>query len=90
MQVGVRQGGVLSSVLFAVYLDELICKLKSSGLGLYVLGTFMGCIVYADDILLLSNSVSNLQKMVDICADVVNGLGLCFNTLKSVVLRVGN
>ena len=32
-QNGVKQGGVLSPLLFAVYIDELLCKLKQSGYG---------------------------------------------------------
>ena len=32
---GVRQGGVLSSILFTVYMDELLCWLASLGIGCY-------------------------------------------------------
>ena len=32
---GVRQGGVLSPVLFSVYMDGLLYKLKESGVGCY-------------------------------------------------------
>jgi len=30
---------------------------------------FLGCIMYADDLLLLSPSVCDLQKMIDTCVD---------------------
>ena len=33
---GVRQGGVLSPYLFAVFIDSIVDKIKSSGLGCYV------------------------------------------------------
>jgi len=33
---GVRQGGVLSPFLFAVYVDELIERLRASGSGIYI------------------------------------------------------
>ena len=38
---GVRQGGVLSPVLFSVYVDELIVKLRSSGYGIYIGSLFV-------------------------------------------------
>ena len=33
---GVKQGGVLSPILFCVYLDELLLRLKCSGLGCHI------------------------------------------------------
>jgi len=41
---GVRQGGVISPVLFSVYVDELIVKLRSSGYGIYIGSLFCACI----------------------------------------------
>jgi len=39
MSCGVRQGGVLSLVLFAVYVDDILRRLSASGLGCF-LGDF--------------------------------------------------
>jgi len=58
---GVRQGGVLSPVLFGVYVNSLIYALISSGLGCHVAGVHVGCVMYADDLLLMSGSLHNLQ-----------------------------
>ncbi len=33
---GVKQGGVLSPILFAIYVDGLLHKLQNSGVGCYV------------------------------------------------------
>ena len=41
---GVRQGGVLSPLLFAVYVDDLIAKLRCSGFGIHIGSLFYGCI----------------------------------------------
>ena len=46
---GVRQGGILSPLLFAVYVDVSVRKLKQSGYGCKIHGLFTGCILYADD-----------------------------------------
>ena len=64
---GVRQGAVSSPLLFSVYIDELLVKLRGSGLGCWVDHCFFGCLGYADDLLLLSSSRSGLQAMVTMC-----------------------
>ena len=51
---GVRQGGVLSPVLFAVYLDGLLEELSDSGVGCYWGHMFAGALCYADDIVILA------------------------------------
>ena len=44
---------------------------------------FLGCIMYADDLVLLCPSICRLKKMLDICVDEVTGLHLKLNTKKS-------
>ena len=58
----VRQGGVLSPVLFAVYDNDLIPELKRSGYGIHVGSLFIGCVLYDHDIVLLSASCYGLQN----------------------------
>lgn len=64
---GIRQGGVLSQFLFAVYVHDLIVELRQSGMGLYIDSTFLGALLYADDIALLACSGLSLQKIIKIC-----------------------
>jgi hypothetical protein len=45
--------------------------------------------MYADDLLLLSISISHLQKMIDICLEVLGSCFLDINPSKSVGLRIG-
>ena len=52
VSIGVRQGGVLSPYLFAVYLDGLLEELSNSGVGCYWGSSFVGVLAYADDIVL--------------------------------------
>jgi len=44
-------------------------KLEHSKLGCYVGATYTGCIMYADDIVLIAASLTMLQKMIDIVVD---------------------
>jgi len=86
---GVRQGGVLSPVLFAVYTDDLIVKLTKANLGCCIGNVSFCCLFYADDIVLLSGSLYKLQLMLNICDVEIRTLDLKFNPLKCHVLRVG-
>ena len=54
----------LSPFLFAIYVDDLIVKLRQFGFGLYVGSLFIGCILYADNLTLLSCSCYGLQKLI--------------------------
>ena len=64
---GVRQGSVLSPVLFAMYLDGLLDELSDSGVGCYWRWLFAGAFCYADDVVLLAPCASALRIMLTIC-----------------------
>jgi len=50
---------------------------------------YLGCIAYADDIILLSASLSSLQKMLDICYSCSSDLDIIFNPKKSCLFCIG-
>jgi len=54
---GVKQGDVLSPVIFTVYTDGLLVKLSNANVGCYVGEVFVGVLAYADDIVLLAPTV---------------------------------
>ena len=87
---GVKQGGVLSPILFTVYIDELLLKLRSSGYGCYIDDTFVGALGYADDITLLSPSIRGLKQMVHICETFATEYDIKFNEKKTVAMHLGN
>ena len=89
MFTGVRQGGILSPYLFAILVDDILMKLKSSGLGCRICGLVFNAITYADDLLLLSISLTDLQAMVNLCATEFEAIGLALNIKKSVCMRIG-
>jgi len=66
---GVRQGGVLSPYLFAVYLDELSIQLGSARVGCTVGNMVVNHLMFADDICVFSPSISGLQCLLNICGD---------------------
>ena len=66
---GFRQGSVISCLLFNIYINKLIFKLKNSGNGCYIHGIFAECVFHADNVLLLSGSMIKLQKLLDLSTE---------------------
>ena len=67
MRSVVRQGGVFSPILFAIYIDGLIKKLQHSGYGCFIGKTYAGVLGYAYDLALVAPLVFALRKMIIIC-----------------------
>ena len=86
---GVKQGEVISPILFAVYYDELIAKLARSGYGWRISQHVVGALSYADDITLLSPSVQGLQYMVNICEEYGKEFHVTFNDKKTTGMVFG-
>ena len=84
---GVRQGGVLSPVLFAVYVNGIIERLSRSHHGVRIGETYLGCVMYADDLILMSASLCDLQAMVDICSVELESIDRQLHGAKSQVIR---
>lgn len=63
---GVRQEGILSPILFTVYIDELLQWLANIGVGCHWKGMFAGCLCYADDLAVLAPSAHALRRMLKV------------------------
>ena len=77
---GVKQGAVLSAIIFCVYIDDLISQLRRNRTGCWVNGDYVGVIVYADDIVLLSPTLDGLQEMIHTCSTYAKNHNLSFST----------
>jgi hypothetical protein len=86
---GVKQGGVLSPILFTIYIDELLLKLKQSSLGCHFNSQYVGVLGYADDLTLMSPSIRSLNKMLDICKYFAADFNITFNPKKTLCIKFG-
>ena len=86
---GVRQGGVLSAKFWALYMDDLVMILRSTGKGCHIMDTFIACILYADDVCLLAPSRSAIQLLLDLCNEYAESLCIKYNERKSKLMYFG-
>lgn len=83
---GIRQGSIISPILFCVYIDGLVKALRDANDGCWLGDTYFGVLIYADDITLLSPSVSGLSKMLKVCQLFCETRGVRFNPKKSICM----
>lgn len=85
---GVRQGGIISPLLFNLYVDELIKRLVLSDLGCHIGHMYTGCIGYADDFTLLAPSLGALQGMLNICQKFGEEFSVKYNSTKTECMHI--
>lgn len=90
---GVKQGDPLSPILFIIVMDSLAKILTDRGLGPTLNAhrdpTFhhqIPCLLYADDIVLLSNTSSDLKAMLDLTTAWLNQHCMTANPKKSGIM----
>lgn len=86
---GVKQGCVLSPILFNAYINELAKMFKECNTGVNICDVQIGCLFWADDVVLIAKDEKELQKMLDIASSFSRIWGLGFNYDKSNVMIVG-
>ena len=89
-QNGVKQGGVLSPILFTIYFDELLSNLESSGVGCFVGNTFMGALAYADDVVILAQTKTAVNILLSVASKFAKEYNVVFNAKKTKYVYFGN
>jgi hypothetical protein len=79
---GVKQGGIASPVLFTIYMDILLKHLETCGAGCMVGNSYFGALSYADDLAILSPTITGLQLMLNECQKFGDEYGVCYNPTK--------
>ena len=65
LYTGVRQGCVMSPILFSLFVNGLAREIKAVGKGVQVGRQKVQLLLYADDIVLISDTQKDLQSMLD-------------------------
>ena len=86
---GVRQGGILSTHLYKLYLDPLLQSLQADGLGFSFGATYCGAPTCADDVFLIARSEWELQAMLDRAAKFANERRYILHPQKSCIMIIG-
>ena len=82
--IGVKQGCPLSPTLFGLYIDEMAEYLeKKGGKGAQLGGTQIPLLLYADDIVLISDSPEEMQKHLNILRIFALDSGMSVNLGKT-------
>ena len=87
--VGVKQGGPSSPLLFSIYSEELIKRIKRMGCGVRIGKLVIGIICFADDVLLICNRLSEMQSMLKECEKYGLETMIKWNPTKTVFCRFG-
>ena len=83
---GVKQGGIISPMLFNLYMDDLSLMLNCSGIGGYIGTSFINHLCCSDDLCLISLSSSGMQHLLNICNEYATTKKLVYNGSKSFSL----
>ncbi|RNL64605.1 hypothetical protein D7I40_24535, partial [Citrobacter sp. MH181794] len=89
---GVRQGCVISPVLFIIVLDQIIQRTNATARNgiQWTLQEKLHDLDYADDICLMSHTFSGIQEKLNELATNAESVGLKINIKKTKLVRIGS
>ena len=86
---GLRQGSVLSPLLFSIFIADVIDEWRRRGLGVRIGGRLLGGLLFADDIVLIADTADHLQQAMDIMSEHARRWRYRFSNSKCAVVVSG-
>ena len=84
---GVKQGDIISPILFSMYLNDLATGIKQLNCGIDIDGLNLAILLYADDIVLMAPDEESLQKMISFVNTWCKKWKMAVNTDKTQVVH---
>jgi hypothetical protein len=94
LQVGTVQGSPVSPLLFILFINPMIERLKALGRGINLLSDhhaaehLISCLLFADDTCLVAENLSDLRAMIEVCRVWAADFGMKFNGSKSELIQL--
>ncbi|CAC5386914.1 unnamed protein product [Mytilus coruscus] len=83
---GVRQGGILSTHLYKVFVQDLLVELEENALGYHLGNVYVGTPTCADDIAFISNVENKLQIMLNVLSRYANEHHYTIHPMKTQII----
>ena len=84
----VKQGGILSPLLFDIYMGGLSISLNEKAISSFIKILKFNHLMFADDMILFSPSVKGLKYLINVCHGYGASDGITFNKAKTVCMHV--
>ena len=87
----IRQGGVVSVLLYALLMDEIAKEIQAKNTGSKIPGTTknLGCLLWMDDVVLIHNTADGLQDLLNTTDKIAKKYHIEFGKEKSKVMTLG-
>lgn len=86
IKLGLRQGCVLSPLLFDIFINDLVEEIKKSELGVQYGNDKIAILLFADDIVIIAETAKDLQLLMNILYEYSLKWRIKFNHEKSAVV----
>ena len=90
MKQGLKQGCGLSPALFSIYINDLAAEINALHCGIKFDNNEVSILLYADDVVLISESEDGLQNMLNTLNNWCNKWRLAVNESKTKIVHFRN
>ena len=87
---GIRQGSVLSPMLFNLVMDPLLTELREKSLGISINGLFLGAFAHADDFRTMASNMEDATEQASVVYSFTKSRGLHLCLEKCALLPSSN